>query len=539
MRTITIVLLASSLLCLPQAHSQAPSAPKGPAPAPGAPANAGSKPGATNFVSAEKTSFQQVTSQLDPGGNAYIYLSTEQLLEGLSTKIGSFRELIGNLPDMKERDRENIYKVFDVVTNLVRSSGIEQVSGFGFSAIALDKEFYRTKAIVHHYKDHASGFGWSLFGQRPHELEALNMLPTNTVAAMFSDFDLPLLWSVIQKQVSQSRFPKAERFLETLPQEFEKGTGLKWDQVLASLGGEFGVALMLNPDKKVSIPLPSPDPLEIPEPSLLLVIKVKDDTIFNRIDKALGQLGQQVVKTDKPNLKIRSMPLPLPLPVQLSPTIASTGGYLLVASNDRVIEDVVAVKAGERPGLKSTDEFKQLAKDIPQQGNQLTFLSRRFSDTINQLQKQILAMNSSASDKQKEFLQSFLTSQKPAYIYNVAAQTEEGWVSVGNGNQHPAKLLLASSVAPVAIAAAIALPALAKAKEKAKQTSCIANLRQIEVAKQTWALENKKAASAVPTEDDLREYLKAPLSCPSGGTYTLNAVSEPPECSVPGHVIRQ
>ena len=34
--------------------------------------------------SAERTSFAQVTSQLDPGGNLYLYLSTEQCLAGLS-----------------------------------------------------------------------------------------------------------------------------------------------------------------------------------------------------------------------------------------------------------------------------------------------------------------------------------------------------------------------------------------------------------------------------------------------------------------------
>src|SRR5215468_1413702 len=41
--------------------------------------------GATNaWVSAEKTSFKEVTSQLDPGGNLYLYLGTAQWLEGLS-----------------------------------------------------------------------------------------------------------------------------------------------------------------------------------------------------------------------------------------------------------------------------------------------------------------------------------------------------------------------------------------------------------------------------------------------------------------------
>ena len=71
--------------------------------------------------------------------------------------------------------------------------------------------------------------------------------------------------------------------------------------------------------------------------------------------------------------------------------------------------------------------------------------------------------------------------------------------------------------------------------------ACINNLRQIDAAKQQWALENNKTASAVPTAQDLLPYFVDGLFpvCPSGGTYTINAVGVPPACSVPGHVLPQ
>ena len=71
--------------------------------------------------------------------------------------------------------------------------------------------------------------------------------------------------------------------------------------------------------------------------------------------------------------------------------------------------------------------------------------------------------------------------------------------------------------------------------------TCINNLRQIDAAKQQWALENNKTASAVPTAQDLLPYLVDGLFpvCPSGGTYTINAVGITPTCSVPGHVLPQ
>ncbi len=69
-------------------------------------------------------------------------------------------------------------------------------------------------------------------------------------------------------------------------------------------------------------------------------------------------------------------------------------------------------------------------------------------------------------------------------------------------------------------------------------TACINNLRQLDGAKQQWALENSKSATAVPQMSDLAPYLRnASLVCPSGGSYVLNAVGTVPTCSQPGHAL--
>jgi len=75
----------------------------------------------------------------------------------------------------------------------------------------------------------------------------------------------------------------------------------------------------------------------------------------------------------------------------------------------------------------------------------------------------------------------------------------------------------------------------------AQLNTCINNLRQIDAAKQQWALENDKTADAIPPAQDLLPYLPNMVFpvCPSGGTYTINAVGVPPTCSIPGHVLPQ
>jgi chromosome segregation ATPase len=73
--------------------------------------------------------------------------------------------------------------------------------------------------------------------------------------------------------------------------------------------------------------------------------------------------------------------------------------------------------------------------------------------------------------------------------------------------------------------------------ETIQRNTCINNLRQIDAAKQQWALEKNKTTDAVPTAQDLLPYLKDGVFpvCPDGGTYTINAVGELPSCSITGH----
>lgn len=86
---------------------------------------------------------------------------------------------------------------------------------------------------------------------------------------------------------------------------------------------------------------------------------------------------------------------------------------------------------------------------------------------------------------------------------------------------------------------AIAIPNFVKARDISMKNACINNLRQIQAAKEEWALEKNKSLGDVPTENDLTPYLvgnKFPV-CPAGGTYTIGAVSNAPTCSAPGHTL--
>lgn len=74
------------------------------------------------------------------------------------------------------------------------------------------------------------------------------------------------------------------------------------------------------------------------------------------------------------------------------------------------------------------------------------------------------------------------------------------------------------------------------------RNECINNLRQIDAAKNEFALENKKTNGYVVTEDDIKPYIKLDANgnlpkCPAGGKYVIGKVGESPTCSIDGHVL--
>src|ERR1700722_16198260 len=62
-------------------------------------------------------------------------------------------------------------------------------------------------------------------------------------------------------------------------------------------------------------------------------------------------------------------------------------------------------------------------------------------------------------------------------------------------------------VAIIGLLAAIAIPNFIHARTTSQMNACINNLRQIDGAKQEWALELKENATALPVSTDIQPYL--------------------------------
>src|SRR6266404_290129 len=99
-------------------------------------------------------------------------------------------------------------------------------------------------------------------------------------------------------------------------------------------------------------------------------------------------------------------------------------------------------------------------------------------------------------------------------------------------------------VAIIGLLAAIAIPNFVKARQNSQTNACINNLRQIDGAKQQWALENGKTGSTSPGVASITPYLGrgsagavATMDCPlikppsSLSGYTLGDLNTAPVCT--------
>ncbi len=89
-------------------------------------------------------------------------------------------------------------------------------------------------------------------------------------------------------------------------------------------------------------------------------------------------------------------------------------------------------------------------------------------------------------------------------------------------------------VAIIGLLAAIAIPNFVKARAASQKNACIANMKQVDGAKATWALEMKKNNADVPVAADLFgniAYIRKAPQCPAGNIdYVLNDVQSQQVC---------
>lgn len=389
--------------------------------------------GLTVLKPAEPNGFERTVSMLDVGGPFLLYFSTAQILNNISAEIEGWKPAVLAVQKDDPEATKKTDLIFGLTSNLLKKSGLEQLDGIGLSVFPVEAGLTRSKGFVQHPKgDLSKTLIWNLFGTKAHALNEIKLLPKNTTFTYFSDFDFPFLWNFIKTEAKSIPEPEISQGIDTLPAQFEQGTGLKWDDMLASLGNNYGFVVTLDPAKKFPIPGVG---TEIGEPAMALVIKTKNDLIFKKLDEVLTQMGSslpEVTKSDEGDVHMRSATLPPQQGLELSPTIAQTKDYLIISSSKALVQSMLDSFTGKVPGLAATsDEFKRLRANTPEEGNAFSFVSKEFGVVMTQIQK-AAASTDDDDALPPEAMDKFLSSYVTPSSLSVSAHLEDGWYGVTN-----------------------------------------------------------------------------------------------------------
>ena len=458
--------------------------------------------------SAQKNSFYQVAKYLDVGGELFVYLSAEQAMAeaeaALKNVDGLFQALV---PMMDEREAKEARFVLKAIGAGLKETGLREISGLGASSIALRPGFYRGVTMLHRYPGNKNpGLIWTWAGPKAHPQDGLKLMPASTVLAAHGDIDAAGTLAWVRKFVKQNAPPEAvEEFEEALEEANEE---IQLGNLIQAFGGDLGFSITLDEKRMVQLPLSGEEPIEFPEPGFVFAIKAKGDVYADMIGGTLGGLEKEEVKVGNVTLHVHSLPEQLPLDVR--PTLFTSQGYLVLASNPRLAREILAIQAGRSKGLVGTKEFQALSEGMKLEGNCVHFISQRFAETYFKLMDKMMEAVDEAGAlppairKPVDKMMADAHKQMGGYLGILRVQDDGllyNWQALRGGQR---VALMGAGAGIIAGALAFAVPATQQARDKARQAVSMNNVKQLTIGMFVFADDNQgHLPEAFDWSDDL------------------------------------
>lgn len=480
---------------------------------------------------AVKQQYDAIKANLNEGGDMMVICNVEGLLENGIQKIIEFAGLAAK----DEPDAAAFIGILNKLPGFLRANGFYGVQGLGFSAVPADNNLNAIRGFLSLEPAAVSAPLWrGLFGPQGMEMVTPAYLPADTAFARTFACDPGQMWKIVRDGVATLATPEGAQAFEQSLAMSTMMLGIPFDSLINGLGNESFISLQFSPSKTVDLPLGAGgESVAIAEPSILLGIAVKDSTLANLLKTRFCGPGLPATLTATNGMEIitANEPLPLPFPVQL--TMALQSNLLLIGSSPAVLDQsLTAAKSGN--GLLASEKFKAAFGNLPVKNSGMAYFSPEFTKTIQKIQEAALSSDDSADAEVTRALMKLFGSDEPQQAAVVIQNTPKGILLSGRTTFGGRELLASLAAAPIALLAGVAMPAITQARGNAQTASCFNNLRQIDGAKDQWAIDNGKTIGDTPTDEDLSEYLKEIPTCPAGGTYTAGAIGEEASCSVHG-----
>lgn len=415
-------------------------------------------------------------------------------------------------------------------------SGFYGFQGYGMSIVPRSDGQNTIKSFI--ARDPATTWSplWqAMVGGSPRKMVCSDFLPADTELARTGTGECGVLWKMIRSGVAELSTPAVASAFDGQLASLNTGMGVNLDKVFESMSGESFFSVQFSRTKTMTLPaMGEGEPVTMPEPTLLMGVAVKDNALIESLEAAIAKSGMLSVTNGAGGIKTINLPMPLPFP--LKPSYAVHGGFFLFGSTPAVVaESIKAFK--DKAGLVSTPAFKKAFEGLSMTNNGLAYMSPRFMNTILDVQKKVMAEAPGEAEKMSAMMENIMGYKRDMSAAEVFVNKRNGIATIGVSSLGSKQIVSSLMMAPVGLLAGVAIPSFMKARTMSHGNACINNLRQIEAAKEQWALANKIATGDAVVESGIVEYIKGGKlpRCPQGGKYTLNAIGENVQCSIPGH----
>jgi hypothetical protein len=457
------------------------------------------------LVSAEPSSFDEVTRHLDPGGSAYFYLSTEGFIKAASAKVAQVAPIMMSAAKMSGTDKDKAESAWKSISRVTANSGLREITGFGTSSIALEPGYYQTKWMLHHYEGKGSGILWKLSGSTSDALDIISYLPSNSALAGSGNFTFEPIWNALAQEAAANSDLRDK--LQSITQPFEQASGLKLDHLLASMGPSYSFVLTLDETRQATLPAgPDGKTFTMPEPALAILIQVKDEALLTRLDQELAKVPG-LVNADQPDVKVRVIPVPIPMPF-VRPAVAWKKDLLILSSNEPLIRELLDVKAGKKAGIAASADFKKMMAGMPSQAVQFQFITPSFQKTAMDLRSTAMQKNPAIDPATQQMLMQLIGSSDPHWSCSMVENTPEGLLGTIHGTGGASQVVAVGAGAPVAMLSAIAVPNFLRARKRSQATRVLEGLSMIDSAIDQYAIEHNQPSGTVVEFKDLQRYMK-------------------------------
>jgi hypothetical protein len=453
--------------------------------------------------------------------------------------------MLNSLPNPNQQTQQ-FKTTLNKLPDFLKTQGLYAIEGVGLSCVPRGDGLYTSKSFISLKPGAADKTLWrSIIGTTPHRLAALDYLPPDTVMAEIGTGDLKQSWKLINTTINTLGSQKTiKSFNENIAQTSNM-LGIDIDKLIATAGSETFLALTLGKESSIDIPYAPGQKLTIPPPAILIGLAVTDKTLESTLDKLLESAQLPIQKSTISGTDIKTINLPIPSPVPVAVSFATHKNMFLLGSTPKSVSDAITA-CENKNGLATSPEFKKAFTSLPMENNELSYVSQRMIDTIADIQTKLI--NSSLIKNSPEnamIIKRMMKMQGMAPSATVLVSTKTGILSHSVSSFNGRQLIAGSTVAPMGLMAAIAIPSFVKARNTSQKNACINNLRMIDSAKEQAALEyswknGHPIEPGSPDEAKVMEYLKNRTipRCPCGGIYTIGPIGTLPTCSNAEHTLQ-